>query len=176
VGALALVGALAGCGGGGDGGKTLPLGTEATVEYVTPASGDTPAVNTKLGVTVLDVRKGTQQQLTDGGLQVDADAKDATPYYVDAQFADTGSGSLKRNLSVSAEDSDDNSLPTTIVIGLGGKPFTLCPNIDSGTLAPGQSYKACTLFLVPKGSSIAKVRFVSQDAKAKITFSDWRPK
>lgn len=173
--AMAAALSLAACG-GGDSPKALSLGTEATVAYTSPASGDTPAVDTKLGVTVLAVRKGTQQELTDGGFEVDAKDKNSTPYYVDARFANQGSGPLTRNLSVSMEDTDGNSVPTTLVVSLGGDPFKPCVNVDSGTLAPGQSYTGCTLFLVPSGTSIGRVRFVSQAPDATITFTDWKPK
>jgi len=175
---------LAACGGddGGDGGgggasdsKKLALGTEAVVEYVTTASGNTPAVNTKLGVTALAIRKGTQAELTKGGLKVEAKDKSKTPYYVDARFANKGSGSLTRNLGVSMEDADGGSLPKTLVFSLDGSTYKPCPNINKGTLKPGQSYEGCSLFLVPEGKEPALIRFVSQGANAKITFSEWAP-
>jgi hypothetical protein len=168
--------ALAGCGGddGGGSGKTLALGTSATVDYVTQASGDTPAVDTKLEVTALAVRKGTQEELASGGLQVDDKDKDTTPYYVDARYANKGTGKVKRTLSVSMEDADGNSIPTTLIFGTTDAPFKPCVNVNDGTLELGQSYESCTLFLVPKGAELGVVRFVSQDKSAKITFTDWK--
>lgn len=36
---------------------------------------------------------------------------------------------------------------------------------------PGQSYETCTLFLVPRGTKLDKVSFVSQAADATITLT-----
>ena len=77
--------ALAACGGGGGGAKSssdLALGTKAVVTHTQIASGNQKAATTTLGITVLKVRKGTQQELTQGGLTVDAKNKSDTPYYL----------------------------------------------------------------------------------------------
>jgi hypothetical protein len=169
-----LVMSACGGGGGSGGGAKLALGTEAVVAYTATASGSTPAVNTKLAVTVLAVRAGTQEELTAAGIKVeDKDKTTTTPYYVDARYSNKGTGSLTRNLSVGMEDTDGNSVPTTLDFTFGGEPFALCTNVDSGALDPGQSYESCTLFLVPNGTKLDRVRFVSQGPDAKITFTDW---
>jgi hypothetical protein len=177
---VALTLSIAGCGGGGDGGggdtKTLALGKSATVDFTSPASGDTPAVDTKLEVTVLAVRKGTQEELSAGGLKVEDKDKDATPYYVDARYGNQGTGKVKRQFSVGMEDSDGNSIPTTLIFGITDSKFDKCVDNRDGTVGPGESYESCTLFLVPKGATPEKVRFVSQDKSAKITFTDWEIK
>jgi hypothetical protein len=174
---LALVGllALAACGGGGSsGGKKLALGTEATVAYTTTASGTTPAGNTTLGVTVLAVRVGQPSDLTTAGIQVEDTAKDASPYYIDVKYENKGQGSVSRSLTVGLEDTDGNSVPTTLDFTFG-TPFDLCKDTGTGTLDPGQSFESCTLILVPKGTKVDRVRFVSQGPDAKITFTDWAP-
>jgi hypothetical protein len=167
---------LSACGSGSGGGAKLALGTEAVVAYTAPASGTTPAIDTTLGVTVLAVRTGTQAELTEGGVKVEDKDKNTTPYYVDARFSNKGKGSLTRDFSVGMEDTNGNSVPTTLVFTLGGEPFALCKDVNSGTLEPGQSYEGCTLFLVPNGTKLARVRFVSQGPDAKITFTDWATK
>jgi hypothetical protein len=168
--------ALGACGSSSSGGKKLPLGTQAVVDYTQQASGTTPAVDTRLGITVLAVRPGTQAELTAGGMKVDDDAKDATPYYVDVRYEDKGTGSLVRNLSVGMEDTKGNSVPTTIVITLDGSPYAPCPEVNSGAFNPGETYESCTLFLVPPGTKLDRVRFVSQARNATITFTDWAMK
>ena len=173
--ALALAATMAACGGGSDSTPKLALGTEAVVAFITPASGDTPAVDTMIGVTVLAVRRGTQQELADNGLQVDPADQDTTPYYVDVRYANRGSGAAVRNLSVGMEDTKGNSIPTTLVFNYG-TPFTPCVDVDPAPLAPGESYESCTLFLVPKGAELSVVRFVSQSPDATITFTDWAVK
>ncbi|MFN2471975.1 MAG: hypothetical protein ABR583_13505 [Gaiellaceae bacterium] len=77
--------------------------------------------------------------------------------------------------SVAMEDSDGNSIPTTLIFGLGGKPFEKCTNVNQGTLSPGQSFEDCTLFLVPEDQDVGKVLFVSQAPDAEITFIYWKP-
>ena len=155
---LATTLALAACGGGGNGGgEAHPLGEEAVVGY---AQHD-PAVRTTLGVTVLRVRQGTHEQLTQAGYEVDEDARETTPYYVDARYENQGDAAVKRNISISLEDSDGNLIGSTIVFNFGGKPFERCTKVDEGELAPGESYESCTLFLVPEGVDIGKVSFLS---------------
>lgn len=155
---LATTLALAACGGGGGGGgEALPLGTEAVVGY---AQHD-PAVRTTLGVTVLRVREGTHAQLTEAGYEVDEDARDTTPYFVDVRYENQGDATVNRNIGISLEDSDGNLIGSTLIFNYGGKPFEHCTKIDKGKLAPGESYESCTLFLVPEGVDVGKVSFLS---------------
>ncbi len=165
--------ALTGCG-GGDGDEKLALGQQAVVEFTTPASGDTAAVNTTLGVTVLAVRKGTQAELEQAGFEVDPENRTATPYYVDVRYANQGNGKASRDNSVAMEDSDGNSIPTTLVFDYRGKPYDKCANVR-GALAPGQSYEDCTLFLVPEDRDVGDILFTSQSADAEIKFTRWEP-
>jgi hypothetical protein len=165
--------ALAACGGGGsNGGKKLALGTEAVVEYTSPASGSTPAANTTLGVTVLAVRQGSRADLDAAGIEITKGDTNATPFYVDVRYANKGQGPVPRSLSVGMEDASGDSIPTTLDFTFG-TPFDLCKHESGGTLDPGQSYEDCTLVLVPSGRKIERVRFVSQGQDAKITFTDW---
>src|SRR5205823_5012132 len=165
---------LAACGGGGtSGGAKLKLGTEAVVSYTSAASGSTQAVNTQIGITVLRIRTGTQKDLSDAGLQVEDKDKNTTPYYVDVRYANKGTGKALRNLDVGLEDTSGNSIPTTLNFAFGADPFQLCIDVATGTLDPGDSYESCTLLLVPNGTKVDRVRFVSQGSDAKITFTDW---
>jgi hypothetical protein len=175
--AALAVAVLAGCGGGGGGGadsKAQALGETAVVEYSQPTSAGAAGAGTMLAVTVLKVRKGTQDELKAGGLE--ADDKSATPYYVDVRFKNQGQVAVKRNIDVSLEDSDGNSLPSTLIFAFGGKPFELCPNVTEGMLKPGESFESCSLVLVPEGRDVETVLFVSQKANAEIVFSRWTAK
>jgi hypothetical protein len=177
---LAAMALVAACSSSSSGGTKLPLGTEAVIaSYTEQANGTTPAVDTSLGVTVLAVREGTQAELAAGGFTFDDDsAKTATPYYVDARYENKGKGEMQRTLSVGMEDTKGNSIPTTIVLDLGDTPFAQCAdnNDPAKNLEPGDSYETCTLFLVPKGAKLDRVRFVSQAADATINFTDWATK
>lgn len=169
-----VVSSLAACGSGGTGGPAkLALGTRAEVAYTAPASGDNAAVDTRIAVTVLAVRKGTQSELVEGGFTIDDDIKDSTPYYVDVRYENVGTGEALTDQSVLMEDTKNNTVSGTIVLNLGGEPFSHCVAVETKPLPAGQSYEECTLFLVPKGKKIDRVRFVSQGPDAKITFTDW---
>jgi hypothetical protein len=145
---------------GRDGAKPHPLGTEIVVGH-TDVSGGPPGVRTRIGLTVLAVRKGTQQELAANGLEVEPEDRTATPYYVDARFANRGPNAVERNLGVGLEDSEGNRIPSTLLFGFGDEPFEPCPRIAEGTLEPGQSYESCTLVLVPDGIDVARVEFLS---------------
>jgi hypothetical protein len=145
---------------GGDGAKPHPLGTEVVVGH-TDASGGPPGVRTRIGLTVLRVRKGTQQELAANGLRVDPEDESATPYYVDARFANKGPNAVGRTLRVDLEDSDGNRIPATLVFDFGGEPFEPCRAAAEGSLKPGESYESCTLVLVPDGLDPVRVEFLS---------------
>ena len=167
----ALVLALAACGGGGGGGgANHPLGAEAVVEH-TELGG--AKAKTTLGITVLRVRKGTQQELKDAGFSLDPSEQSTTPYYVDARFTNKGSNAIERSLSLSLEDQDGNLISSTVIIELGGTPFQKCRKNTEGELAPGKSFQTCTLFLVPKGREPSKVSFLPNDPGNETEFVYW---
>lgn len=174
VGAVALAAlalGLAGCGGGGDGGgDSHPLGEEVVVDHA-EASGAKRA--TTLGITVLKVREGTQQELTDAGFKLDPDEQSSTPYYVDTRFDNQGSSPIGRLLFVSMDVGDDVSLSSTTVINLGGEPFELCPQADDGVIAPGASFERCQLFLVPEGKQPSRVSFLPYNPEEPTDFVYW---
>jgi hypothetical protein len=144
---------------GGDGVKPHPLGTEVVVGHRDVSAGE-PGMRTSIGLTVLAVRKGTQPELAANGLRVDPEDESATPYYVDARFANKGPNAVGKHLGVDLEDSDGNRIPSTLLFDFG-EPFQPCPRIAEGTLKPGESYESCTLVLVPDGIEPARVEFLS---------------
>lgn len=144
---------------GGNGAKPHPLGTEVVVGHMDARRG----VRTQIGLTVLAVRTGTQAELAANGLQVDPEDRTATPYYVDARFANKGPNAIGRSLSVGLEDSDGNLISPTLIFGLGDEPFEPCRRISEGSLKPSESYESCTLLLVPDGVDVAKVEFLSDN-------------
>jgi hypothetical protein len=152
--------ALTACGGGGGGADTVALGKQAVVGYTQPGAG---GAHTTLAVTVLRVRQGTQDELKRGGLEVDAEDRSTTPYYVDVRYGNRGQAAVNRGIPISLEDSDGNLIGSTLIFDFGGKPFELCKKVDEGKLAPGQSYESCTLFLVPEGVDLGKVSFLSDE-------------
>lgn len=173
---LVLLLALAACGGGG-GGKSsseLPLGTQTVVSYSQIASGTRKAATTTLAITVLRVRKGTQQELTEGGLTVDAKNKSDTPYYVDVRYANQGHAAIERSLDVGLEDQDGNLITAVVIFNYGGKPFRKCPAIKGGEVAPSSSYDSCSLFLVPEGTKPSRVSFLPYVPGKETEFVCWK--
>jgi hypothetical protein len=159
--ALACLLLLSACGGGEGGDDVRALGDSAVVGYNEPDESGGRGVSTKLEITVLDVRQGTQDELSDAGFEVDEEDRDTTPYYVDARYENVGDGTVKRNLDVSLEDSDGNLVGSTLIFDYGNKGFPSCENVTEGKLGPGDSYESCTLFLVPEGIEVGKVSFLS---------------
>ena len=148
---------------GGDGTGVNPLGTEVLVGHVDGSGGD-PGVRSQIGLTVLGVRTGTQRELASNGLKIDPEDRDATPYYVDARFANRGENAVEQDLDVGLEDTDGNLVPRTVIFSFGDDtPFRSCPSVTEGTLEPGQSYESCTLVLVPAGVQVGKVYFLSDN-------------
>ena len=174
--ALALAGGpMTGCGGddGAGGEDALALGETAVVEYRPTTTSGTPGDPTQLAITVTAVRPGTQDELSQRGLEVDPEDRDATPYYIDARYENRGEAPLKRNMDVSVEGPDGESLPSTVVFNFGGKPFEPCRDVTEGTLEQGESFEDCTLVLVPEGDEVDTVLFVSQKANDEIVFTRW---
>ena len=132
--------AVAGCGGGGGGSSSLALGEEAVVQHAD--TGDADATPTTLGVTVLAVRQGTQQELEDGGFTLDPDEQELTPYYVDASFENQGTQTIDRRLRPGLEDGDGNLINATTIISLGGPPFEKCTQPTDGQLEPARLTRA----------------------------------
>jgi hypothetical protein len=156
---------LAACGGddggggsvGGGGGEedAHAMGETVSVGYA-DASDQT---STTLDVTVLDVREGTQDELSEGGLEVDPEDQSSTPYYVDAKYENTGDGTVPRSMDVSLEDADGNLINSVVIFDFGDQGFAPCENVSDGNLKPGDSFEDCTLFLVPEGLEVSQVSF-----------------
>lgn len=171
VGAALALG-LAACGGGGGGGSNLALGTETVVEHT--FSVGTTATSGTVGITVLKVRKGSQQDLTDGGLKLDPEEKTTTPYYVDVRYENKGTKPFKRDLVIGLDDNDGNSISGTTIISFGGPPFEKCPpDREESELPPGEGYEDCALFLVPEGKEPDRIQFIPYNPEQETDFIYW---
>jgi hypothetical protein len=172
--ALIMVGIAQLTGGddGGDGGS-LALGETAVVEYTKVDDAGKLGSPTMLAVTVTEVRAGTRDELTKAGFEIDDEGENSTPYYIDARYENRGQVPVKKGIDVHLEDSDGESLPSTLLFDFGDKGFKPCQPVTEGSLAPGESYESCTLVLVPEDSDVGKVLFVSQKANSEIVFTRW---
>jgi hypothetical protein len=146
----------------------LPVGKRAETDYV-EYLGAQPK-KTKLGVTVVNVRKGKISDLKDFNL--DAKQKKTVPYYVDAKFENLGKYALTRHLiQPSIEDRDGEEFRPIQLIVLSGS-FKPCPEYSDAKLKPGESFTGCSPILLPKGKQFDRVRFEGDVTKDPLF---WRP-
>jgi hypothetical protein len=146
---------------GDNSGKAHPLGTEVVVGMVDVGSDGRADARAQVGLTVLSVRQGTQEELSASGLEVEPEDRSAMPYYVAARFANRGPNALQQFSGIGLEDSDGNLIGRTLIFDFGDFRFEPCPEEDEGTLAAGERLETCSLFLVPDGVDVAKVSFLS---------------
>jgi len=173
VASVAVAVILAAC--GGSGAAALPLGQTATVDH-TQLSGASPAPKTTLAITVVAVHTGTQAELEAGGFDLDAGQKAKTPIYVDVKYENKGSAAIDRNLFVSLEDQDGNLITSVAIINIGSAAFAPCTDNTEGTLAPGDQFQTCSLFLVANGRTPTKVSFLPHDPGKETQFVYWSVK
>ena len=148
-----------GAGGGGGGasvaGDALALGKRAVSPFVD--YGGAREQPTKVGVRVLDVRKGQNADLEQ--FDLDREYRRSVPYYIDAKFENLGAFALSRNLlRASVEDQTGREYRPSTLIVLGGT-FKPCPEGSDSKLAPGESFTGCSAVLLPKGAELDRVRF-----------------
>jgi hypothetical protein len=141
---------------GRNGARGHPLGSEVVVGH---AQG-------RIGLTVLDVRRGTPEQLEANGFRLNDEEREATPYYVDARIVNRGPNSIDGNLHLGVEDSRGRLIRNPILLRFSEEPFELCPERKMGTVKPGASFEACTFVLVPEGRELGKVYFLSEKGPA----------
>jgi hypothetical protein len=149
-------------------GDALALGRRAVSPFVDYGGArETP---TKVGVSVLRVRKGRIADLED--FDLDRKQRRSVPYYLDAKFENLGKFALSRNLlRPSVEDGDGREYRPATLIVLGGT-FKPCPQSRDTKLRPGESFIGCSAVLLPKGSELDRVRFQGDVTKDPLF---WRP-
>lgn len=174
--------ALAGCGGGDEGGEgggdatfdageaviaepgsTRALGERAFVEYEGIGPKFEPDAKTTLAVTVTKVDEGDNSD-------IDGLGESTVPFYVFLEYENHGEGGIKVlgiDSHLSAEGSDGEEYDTEGVIEISGE-FEQCPDADpDATLAPEQAINDCVVVMLAEGVSLKQVRFmgnpISQD-------------
>ena len=143
-------------------GETLALGKRAVVPYVVYGKSGA-SQNTRLGVTVLRVRKGTISDFKD--FRLDAAQKKTVPYYVDVKYENLGKLKLQRFLmDPSIEDTDGQEYKPLNLIILSGT-FKKCPEPSKARLRPGQRFTLCAPVLLPRGKTYERVVFQGDATK-----------
>lgn len=144
-----------GGGGGGGAGDALALGARAVSPYVD--YGAEQKDPTKVGVKVIDVRKGSIADFED--FDLDRKQRRAVPYYIDAKFENLGRFALSRSLlRASVEDTHGTEYRPLNMIVLSGT-FKPCPEYSDAKLRPGDSFTGCSAILLPNSAKLDLVRF-----------------
>jgi len=133
-----------------------PLGTEVEVRFYSLLEGVEQGPGT---VTVTDVREGERGDMEAAGFELDAGQADATPYFVDVRFTNTGTDPVDLR-DPSAVDQHDDLVPSLTVLDLGGSAvFEQCPLLPD-TLAPGASVDGCAIVLAPDGVELERISYL----------------
>ena len=151
-----------------DDGGVMPLGKRAVTDYI-DYTGAEPK-KSKLGVTIVKVRKGKISDLKD--FDLDAKQKKTVPYYIDAKYENLGKVALTRHIiEPTIEDRDGEEFRPIQLIVLSGT-FKPCPDVSDAKLKPGQSFTGCAPVLLPKGKQFDRVKFEGDVTKDPLF---WRP-
>jgi hypothetical protein len=143
-------------------GASMKTGQTATVPFTTTLKSGKNGPTYKLGVLVQSMTKGTLADFN--GVQLDADEKASTPYYVKTKITNLGPGKI---------DTEDND-PSIQIQGVDKTGETQesvtfigdFPKCDSKTapnpMAVGSSFETCLTFLVSGG--ITKVAYTGTES------------
>jgi hypothetical protein len=147
-------------------GTHLALGQEATVAWVPSSASITKAQKgLKLQVAVTSIEKGSIADFTN--VQLDADQKASTPYYVTVRLTALGSIAPGGNEDpdVTFEAIDDRGQRQGSITFFG--TFDRCDDKTAPKpFVNGKSYESCFAYLMPGGGSIKKVQWANGPWKA----------
>jgi len=139
-------------------GAKFAAGQSATVPYQVTESNGANGPTYKLSIAVQSIERGTLADFN--GIQLDADQKASTPYYVRVRLTNLGPGTLNTSDSDPAgqiQGVDKTGQPQDSVTFLLGT-FPRCPDNETPkAFKAGQSFSTCLTFLVPGG--ITKVAY-----------------
>ena len=139
-------------------GAAFAAGQSATVPYQVTESNGANGPTYKLSITVRSIERGTLADFN--GIQLDAEQKASTPYYVRVRMTNLGPGTLstaENDPAGQIQGLDRTGQPQDSVTFLLGT-FPRCPDNDTpNPFKPGQSFSTCLTFLLPGG--ITKVAY-----------------
>jgi hypothetical protein len=138
-------------------GSVLKLGSPAVIKY------DDASTHAKsiVRVTPQSIVKGKKSDFAN--VQLDGDAKTATPYYVKVHTDNVGKGNLSKTDPAGYLNAvDDRGQRQSAVIFFG--TFDACPHTQVKSLKAGESYDTCQVYLIPKGGSVKGMVWVLFDS------------
>lgn len=134
-------------------GTTLTVGQTATVNY---AIKDLSKETTKLEVTAVSAKKGAIADLKNFNL--DAQTKVSDPFYVTLKFRNAGPKPMSPSGIfglVNVHNTAGDEINRLSLIGT----FKPCEGTPPDTLAVGDAFTECDVYIAPAGQSIGKVVF-----------------
>jgi hypothetical protein len=137
-------------------GSVLKLGSPAVIKY------DDASTHAKslIQVTPGSIVKGKKSDFAN--VQLDGDAKTATPYYVKVHTTNVGKGNLSKTDPAGYLNAvDDRGQRQSAVIFFG--TFDACPHTQVKSLKAGEQYDTCQVYLIPKGGSVKGMVWVLFD-------------
>jgi hypothetical protein len=148
-------------------GSTLELGQAAVVVYDDTIHHHSSAVR----ITPHAIEAGTLADFKN--IKLDADQKTSSPFYVKVDVENVG----KEDLSDSSPGTylngvDDRGQNQNEVIFFGD--FATCQSKTPKSLKPGESYKTCLTYLIPKGGSLKGMRWIAFDQKTGKSDLNWK--
>jgi hypothetical protein len=148
-------------------GTHLGFGTAATVGWVPPTedTGTGAHKGLKLQVTVKSIQKGTIADFAN--IDLDANEKKSTPYYVQVRLTALGSIAPPKDndpaLTFTAIDDRGQAQDNVTILGT----FQRCDDPSPPTsFANGKSYQSCLVYLIPGGGSVKSVEWKDGPAPA----------
>lgn len=134
-------------------GTKLGVGSPATVLYATDS---TDTATTSLEVVVKSIEPGAIEDLSN--FDLDAQAKQGAPFYATVSFRNTGTVAMDPGGIfglINGYNAEDDKVSRLSLIG----SFKKCDGIPPDTLAPGESFTNCEVYIAPKGQQVRKIEF-----------------
>ncbi len=170
----AAAGSAAGSGGSGASGALTPPGTQLKVGQQAVTGWVPPSIHTgtgahqgyRLQVTVESIQRGTIADFKN--VQLKAEEKASTPYYVKVRIKALGStppAGANDDPDVTLDAVDDRGQQQSNIIFFGD--FPRCDDASPPKpFANGKSYRSCLTYLMPGGGSIQKMLWKDGPSKA----------
>jgi hypothetical protein len=137
-------------------GSVLKLGSPAVIKYDDASTHAKSVVQ----VTPESIVEGKKSDFAN--VQLDGDAKTATPYYVKVHTKNIGKGNLSKTDPAGYLSAvDDRGQRQSSVIFFG--TFDACPHTQVKSLKAGEEYDTCQVYLIPKGGSVKGMVWVLFD-------------
>ena len=137
-------------------GSKLKVGETAVFDWTDPDPAKKKN-SSRIEVTPVSLEKGTLDDFKN--IELDADQKTATPYYVKVKIKNAGKGDLTgSDPSATLNGVDDRAQEQSNVVFFGD--FDRCDYADAPkSFRPGETFETCQTYLIPKGGSLKGVKW-----------------